>query len=156
MLEDFLENRKFVNMMQKHIAEILEMLMQNNVYFTIVASLDGSKFNPPLPKSVTEDFKPIISFYLSGYTFESAKLLDGTVEFEAGFGEENIGSLVSIKLEHILHIAIDKTPIFINLSIPKNEEESYFEPAEEFEEEGLDRSLQAFLSNPENENLFKK
>ncbi len=68
--------------------------------------------------------------------------------FEAGFGQENIGSFVSVPLSAILQIVIEETPILINLSIPKEPEEK--------DNGGVEKSMEALLSNPENQKLFKK
>lgn len=152
MLEKFLESDIFVRMMRVHGNEIIDLLLQEGVNFTILVSLDGVFFEPQLPKKITKNFKPIITFALSGYTFQSAKVYDKILQFEAGFGAENIGSLVSVHLDHILQIVIDGNPIFINCAIPKIEEEEFEE--EEEKEDRIDKSMKALLSNPKNKNLF--
>ena len=83
---------------------------------------------------------------LSGYTYESAMLDSKKLVFEAGFGRDSIGSLVSVPLSAILQIIIDDTPIFINLSLEEEEIEQ--------EQVKVQRSMEAFLSNPENQKLF--
>lgn len=155
MLERLLESDIFVRMMRIHGSEIIDLLLQEGVNFTIMASLDGVYFEPELPPKITKNFKPIITFALSGYTFQSAKVYDKILQFEAGFGQDNIGSLVSVHLDHILQIIIDGNPIFINCAIPKAEDEMQEqEIMQEDKEAKIDKSMKALLSNPENKSLF--
>lgn len=153
MLEEFLENEIFVNLMKVHVNETVDLLLQEEMGFNILAGLDGVSFEPELPENVLKTFKPIISFNLQNYTLESAMVNEDYLQFEAGFGAENIGSLVSVRLDKILQIVVEGTPILINLSISKSNEEII---EKEEEEEGLEKSMNAFLSNPENDKFFKK
>ena len=66
--------------------------------------------------------------------------------FEAGFGSENFGSVVSVPLLSILQIIIDETPVFINLAIETEKTQEV--KSEEVDEEGLENSMATFLSNP--------
>lgn len=155
MLEKFLESDIFVRMMRVHGSEIVDLLLQEGVNFTVMASLDGVFFDPELPSKITKNFKPIITFALSGYTFESAKVYDKILQFDAGFGEDNIGSLVSVHLDHILQIIVEGNPIYINCAIPATQEdEVYEEEKTEQKEARMDKSMKALLSNPENRKLF--
>lgn len=156
MLEKFLESDIFVHLMRVHVNETIDLLLQEGVHFSILVNLDGVYFEPEPPKEVTDTFKPIISFALSGYTFESAKVYDNILQFEAGFGRDNIGSLVNVHLDKILQISIDKTPILINLSIPKQIDEDEQIQEEKEDDEGIDKSMKAMLSNPENQKFLKK
>jgi len=89
-------------------------------------------------------------FFLAGYTFESTQLYNGKMSFEAGFGSDNFGSLVSLPVEAILQIIIEEIPVFINLSTPPKS------VAKAPKENGLRRSMEALMSNPNNQKLIKK
>ena len=151
MIQDFLENEIFVRLMGVHVHETLELLFQEGIHFSILTNVAEARFDPPLPEHVTRNFKPITMFVLAGYTFESASVDDKRLQFEAGFGSDNLGSLVTIPLHSILQIIIEETPILINLSIPSRSTlESYPDNG------GVKKSMNALLSNPENESLFRK
>jgi len=72
------------------------------------------------------------------------------MSFEAGFGSDNFGSLVSLPVEAILQIIIEEIPVFINLSTPPKN------VAKAPKENGLRRSMEALMSNPNNQKLIKK
>jgi hypothetical protein len=148
MLQNFLENEAFVRLMRLHVKETLALLFQEGVHFSLLANIAQVKFDPKLPDSITSKFKPITMFVLAGYTFESAQIIDDELVFEAGFGPENVGSFVTVPLGAILQIVIEDTPILINLSIPREPEPK--------SSGGVEKSMEALLSNPENQKLFKK
>lgn len=149
MLEKFLEHEKFVVLMRQHVQSTIRLLLAQNIPFSILANTYKSKFEPELPEEIKSSFKPIISFVLAGYTFESTTIDETKIQFEAGFGPNNIGSVVTIPLDAILQVIVEKTPILINLSIPK-------EVAINENESGVNKSMEALLSNPKNKNLIKK
>ncbi|MCD8478145.1 MAG: hypothetical protein LRY68_09910 [Sulfurospirillum sp.] len=72
------------------------------------------------------------------------------MSFEAGFGNENFGSLVSVSLDAILQIVVEEVPVFINLSTPSKVVNKVPK------EKGIKRSMEALMSNPENQKLIKK
>ncbi|MBE0496684.1 MAG: hypothetical protein IBX45_09760 [Campylobacterales bacterium] len=152
MLQEFLENEIFVRLMRVHIHETLELLFQEGVHFSILTNIAEVDFDPPLPSHITQHFKPITMFVLAGYTYESARVDEQTLVFEAGFGKENMGSVVHVPLGAILQVVIEETPVLINLSIPRENETTAGMP----EKGGVEKSMVALLSNPENEKLFKK
>ena len=151
MLQDFLENETFVRLMRVHVHEVLETLFQNGVNFSLLTNVRVVSFEPDLPEEITANFKPITMFVLAGYTFESASIDDKLLQFEAGFGVENIGSLVTVPLSSILQIVVEDTPVFINLSIPTKKDLAHYPKSG-----GVKKSMEALLSNPENESLLKK
>lgn len=156
MLEEFLESDIFVRLMRVHVSEVIDLLLQEGVEFMILANLEGVYFEPRPPQEVEKNFKPMISFSLANYTLQSAKIYDKILQFEAGFGKENVGSQVSVHLDNILQIIVKDTPIFINLSIPKNKEEQEEMEEKASDEEGISKSMEALLSNPENKKFLKK
>ena len=61
-------------------------------------------------------------FELGNYTLESAFLEDDFLIFEAGFGNENFASTLSVPLSDIIQINLKNQPIFINLSIQEKKD----------------------------------
>lgn len=153
MLIDIVSNPEFGALMQKSIQDLLVHLFEKEQNFGILCKIEELSFDPELPEHIKNEFRPMTLFFLAGYTFESAEFQENTLLFEAGFGSENIGSVVTVPLLSIMQIIIDETPIFINLaqvkSMPKKEKS-------EIKPEGIKNSMSAFLSNPENQKFMKK
>lgn len=150
MLETLIENQEFNGLMKRHASELMEMLLKRGVNFSILTNIADVSFSPPLPESITKSFKPITMFFLAGYTFESTEIYNGVISFEAGFGSDNFGSIVSLPLESVLQVIVEEIPVFINLSTPAKKEE--VKP----KEIGIKRSMDALMSNPQNQKLIKK
>jgi len=150
MLQSVLNDVEFSNEMRRHVKEVLEILLKKGINFSILTNVSEISFDPPLPEEISSSFKPITMFVLAGYTFESCMVDDWGISFEAGFGHENFGSLVSVPMLSVLQVIVDETPILINLSVevPKKPKKD--------KTEGIKRSMEALLSNPENEKLLKK
>jgi len=153
MLIDIVSNPEFGALMQKSIQDLLVHLFEKEQNFGILCKIEELSFDPELPEHIKNEFRPMTLFFLAGYTFESAEFRDDTLLFEAGFGSENIGSVVTVPLLSIMQIIIDETPIFINLaqvkSVPKKDKS-------EIKPEGIKNSMSALLSNPENQKFMKK
>ena len=155
MLENLIEDRKFVNLMQKHLEETIVLLFEKEQNFGVLCKIEDISFSPELPQEMFAEFRPLTLFFLAGYTFETAKIENNMLIFEAGFGSENFGSVVSVPLLSILQIIVDETPIMINLAVSKEVENSM--PKEEsVDERGVKNSMESFLSNPENQKFLKK
>ncbi len=150
MIETLLEHPDFRHLMKRHASEIMEMLLKRGVHFSILTNIADVSFSPTLPEQITKGFKPITMFFLAGYTFESTQLYNGMVSFEAGFGSENFGSIVSFPIEAVLQIIVEEVPVYINLSTPAKQQE----PTKK--EHGVKRSMDALMSNPQNQKLIKK
>lgn len=152
MLIDILKDDAFVELMRRHIEEFLVYLFENDQTFGILCKIEHLTFEPELPEHIRSEFRPMTLFYLAGYTYDSARIDGNHLIFEAGFGAENIGSFVTVPLPSIMQIIIDETPVFINHAI-------YKETANRAEERaggGIENSMAAFLSNPENQKFLKK
>ena len=147
MLQRVLSDPDFSKEMKRHVKKTLEILLSRGTNFSILTNVAEISFEPPLPEDISASFKPITMFVLAGYTFESCIVDDWGVSFEAGFGHENVGSLVSVPLLSVLQIIIEETPVLINLSIDIEEK-----PKEKTK--GIKRSMEALLSNPENKKLL--
>ncbi|PHR59526.1 MAG: hypothetical protein COA44_00870 [Arcobacter sp.] len=154
MLYDVLKDRTYASLMQKHIIEILSHLFDQNQNFGILCKIETLSFNPALPDDITTEFRPMTLFFLAGYTFESATIGQDTITFEAGFGADNLGSVVTVPLLGIMQIIIDETPIFVNLASPTEtkETEAKNNPSEN---SGQKSSMEALLANPENKKFLK-
>lgn len=148
MLQSVLNDAEFSKEMKRHVKKTLEILLQRGVNFSILTNVAEISFEPELPEEIVTTFKPITMFILAGYTFESCIVDDWGVSFEAGFGHTNFGSLVSVPLLSVLQIIIEETPILINLSVD-------IEKEPKVKTQGIKRSMEALLSNPENKKLFK-
>lgn len=149
MLENVLGSADFNALMKRHAAELMEMLLKKGINFSLLTNIADVSFSPPLPEHISKGFKPITMFFLAGYTFESTQIYNGVISFEAGFGSDNFGSLVSLPVESVLQVIIEEIPVFINLSNPPKKEEP--KP----KDNGIKRSMDALMSNPQNKKLLK-
>lgn len=149
MIEVLLGSVDFNTLMKKHATEVMEMLLKRGINFSILTNIADVSFSPSLPEHISKGFKPITMFFLAGYTFESTQIYNGVLSFEAGFGSDNFGSLVSLPVDGVLQIIIEEIPVFINLATPLKKEES--KP----KEDGVKRSMSALMANPENQKLLK-
>ena len=147
MAQRILGDKEFSQMMKMHIADILELLMQRGQFFSILTNIAHVTFDPPLPSHIKTHFKPITLFVVAEYTFESSSIDDEYLYFEAGFGQDNVGSVVTVPLTAIVQILIEETPVFINLAM---------EILEERKEIKIKKSTNIFLKNPENQALIKE
>ncbi len=127
-----LQTTKFRKIKAKHAKELLEFLIPNAEEFDVLCSTDKITFNPELPKHISSAFGEVLVFTLANYTLSTAKIMDNKLTFEAGFGEENIGSVVSVPLSAIIQITEEETPLFINVAatLPKPEPEKTQNPFE--------------------------
>ncbi len=155
MLDNLIEDKDFAKLMQKNIQDLIIFFFQKEQNFGILCKIDNVSFTPELPQDISSEFRPLTLFFLAGYTFESARLEDGYLTFEAGFGSDNIGSVVSVPLLSILQVIVDETPVMINLANLK-EIESASEEVEHIDEKGIENSTASFLANPENSKFLKK
>lgn len=152
MLFEMIKDDAYVALMHKHIEEILAYLFEHQQNFGILCKIEHLSFTPELPEHISSEFHPMTLFYLAGYTYDSANIQEGFLSFEAGFGEENIGSVVHVPLISIVQIIVDETPIFVNLAT-RNEA---INTQTKRKEDGIENSMSSFLSNPENQKFIKK
>ena len=151
MLFDIVKNEAFCNIMRSNIQQLLIYLFEQEQNFGILCKIEQLTFDPELPKHISDEFRPMTLFFLAGYTFESARINDDSLIFEAGFGSENVGSFVTVPLLSIMQIIIDETPIFVNLASPVSLKQNNSD-----NNSGIKNSMSAFLSNPENDKFIKK
>ena len=77
--------------------------------------------------------------------------------FEAGFGRDEFGSVVTVPLLSIVQVIVDETPICINLSVYKEEDDELTKASNSNREDldGEKNSMASFLNNPENSKFLK-
>ncbi|GAA8371341.1 hypothetical protein HpDR4_17500 [Helicobacter pylori] len=152
----------------KHCIEYLQFLSKNHLSFNLLCERDAIDFSPKLPKEIHEKFGSLVLFILAGYTLESLMIDAQSVQFEAGFGPNNIGSVVQVELSGIIQILIkekNENIVLFNrcdsLELFQKEEPPLQEPKKDEREskEWLD-SKEALFSNSKNrailENLHKR
>ena len=145
MTINLFQTPQYRELIQEHIEKTIGYLFEKNQEFALACEIQYVNFSPELPSSIQETFQESVLFILSGYTFESAKLEEGYFSFEAGFGDENFGSIVTVPLLAIKQVFVGDHPIVFNLAQPiikqKTEQKN---------------SMEALLNNPENKKLLKK
>ena len=114
MLESVINDKDFAYLMQKNIQELVIHLFEKEQNFGILCKIEDVSFDPQLPDSINTEFRDLTLFFLAGYTFETARIEDGFLIFEAGFGADNYGSLVSVPLLSVMQVIVDETPILIS------------------------------------------
>jgi len=155
LLEELINDADFAKVIKSNMQDLIVYLFEKNMHFGILCNVDDVSFAPELPEEIRSQLHNMTLFYLAAYTFESAKIEDSCLMFEAGFGAENFGSVVSVPLLSIVQIIVDEQPIFINLSKYKEKQEDK-ELKKEIDEKGVENSMNIFLSNPENSKFIKK
>jgi hypothetical protein len=93
------------------------------------------------------NFAKFTLFSFANYTFESIILTEKYISFEAGFGEENIGSIVKIPYIAIFQIIIDESVLYINPASTM-----VIKKIDEIEQS--QKSKNAFILNAKNKNLI--
>ncbi len=144
MLYDLLQDKELAAILKNHATDLLLYLFEKNQEFGVLADTASITFDPMLPEDIYSKLPEFTLFVLMNYTYESARIHEGNLIFEAGFGPDNFGSVVTIPIEAILQIIVDETPIFVNLtaSVQKQKQQQR-------------DSMEAWLSNPENRRFFK-
>jgi hypothetical protein len=145
MTINLFQTPEYKTLMQEHISRTIGYLFSKDQEFAIACDVKHVHFDPELPSEILKDFKETVLFVLSGYTYESSKLEGEYLSFEAGFGEENFGSTVTIPLLAIKQLFVGENPIILNLAQPT--------PKAEVSKQS---SMEALLNNPENKKLLKK
>ena len=131
---------------QEHIRNTIDFLLDHSTEFGISCETRHIDFDPSLPRELMDSLEGVALFILGGYTFESAYITEDSLHFEAGFGDESFGSLLSIPLLAIKQIYYETYPIAINIT----------EPIRPNPVISTERSMSALLSKPENKRLLKR
>ena len=146
----FLEEYKYKEMIEKHIGEICNFLSEYNAPedgFSIMVKMEVTKFEPELPTSIKDKFHDVTMFTLMNYTFSTIEITDTHISFEAGFGNDNMGAVVTVPLFAILQILHNDSMIYFNpvASVQKFLEEKPTVLADG--EDQKERSMNAFKLN---------
>ena len=153
MLDTVIEDRDFAILMQNNIQDLIIHFFDKEHNFGVLCKIEDVSFEPELPESINDEFRPLTLFFLAGYTFDTARIEEDNLVFEAGFGTDNYGSLVTVPLLSIMQVIIDESPILINLS---NYKEDTKLTKVTKSDNGVKNSMASFLSNPENSKFLKK
>ena len=145
-----IKEREFQEILEAHIKDLLHYLLERDQAFGLLCNLEYVTFDPPLPEDLAQQLKEITLFMIAGYTFESFEIEEHILSFEAGFGPQNFGSVISMPILAVLQILVEETPILINMAQPMADNTT------DKEDSGVKSSLESFLSNPENRKFLKK
>lgn len=154
MLYDIIKSPSFGHLMESQVRDMLIYLFENNQNFGVLCNIEAVHFDPILPSYISDEFRGMTLFFLAGYSFESARIDEDMLLFEAGFGAENFGSFVSVPLVSIVQVIVDDTPVMVNLALPSPKTET--QKSAKVNDEGVQNSMSALLSNPENQKFMKK
>ena len=145
MTINLFQTSEYKTLMEEHISKTIHYLFEKNSEFAIACEIEYITFSPELPANILETFKETVLFIISGYAFETAKLEEGYLSFEAGFGENNFGSTVTVPLLAIKQIFVGDNPIVMNFAQPLKKKVA-----------SSKNSMEALLNNPENKKLLRK
>jgi len=151
MTINLFQTSEYRTLMIQHITQTIGYLFEKNQEFSIACEVKHLTFMPELPRDIKETFKDTVLFILGGYTFESAGLDEEYLTFEAGFGEENFGSTISVPLLAIQQLFVGDNPIVLNLAKPLSPVEKQKKSISQSQKS----SMEALLNNPENKKLLK-
>jgi len=142
MSNKIIDNNLYKDIINNSMKDFITLLFNLNEDFLIICETEFIDFNPELPEEIQKNFNKTVMFAITGYAMETAKLVDDSISFKAGFGEENFASTIIIPLLAIKQIAIEEEIVFINLTQPKKNI--------------IDKSMNALLNNPENKKFIRK
>jgi len=152
MIMDIIQSRDYQVIIQEQIYDIIDYLLAHDNEFSITASIQYASFEPQLPQPIMQTFSEYTMFSLMNYTYTTIELTPTHISFEAGFGAENFGSVVTIPLNAIFQIVLEESILYLNptatvqnLSIDMIEEED-----QELDHKA--KSMNAFMKN--NKDLF--
>ncbi|MEA1982294.1 MAG: hypothetical protein U9N39_02015 [Campylobacterota bacterium] len=153
MLENVIDEKGFAQIMKRSIQDVIIHFFESEQNFGILCKIEEIDFDPVLPEEISKEFRPLTLFFLAGYTFDTARIENEMLIFEAGFGSDNFGSVVQVPLLSIMQVIVDETPVLINLSVYK--EKSEIKREEIKDDKGVKNSMASFLNNPENSKFLK-
>ena len=140
MIKDIIENEEYKNLVEKQIKENILFLVEKNQEFSITANIEPITFTPELPKVIKDQMHKFSLFILSNYTYTTVEIDDDYLTFEAGFGNENFGSVVKIPLHAVFQIIVDESILFINS----------LATVDKFNKDLKKNSFDVFKNNPNN------
>lgn len=147
MIGNIINSEEYKQMVSEQIRELIEYLLNIDQEFALTANIKGVEFSPKLPLPIRKQLAPFSLFVLANYSYQSIVLEDEVIRFEAGFGKENFGSIVTIPFSAIFQIIVDESILYIN---PAATVEKHFTSIVEQKQ----RSFDAFKKNTPNKDLF--
>jgi len=151
MITKILQNKDYNELVVSQVRDLFMLLVDITENFSVTANLNGVNFDPELPEVIQNTLAQYTLFSLANFTFESIMLDDNYISFEAGFGAENFGSVVTIPYSAIFQIIADESILFVN---PVATIEKKFEIDIEEASDQEKRSRSAFMMNPKNKDLI--
>ena len=140
MIKNIIEDEEYKNLIENQIKETVFFLLEKNQEFSITANIEPVTFTPELPSVIRNQMHKFSLFTLSNYTYTTVQIDDDYMSFEAGFGNENFGSVVKIPLHAIFQIVVDESILYIN-SVAT---------VEKFNKDLKKNSFNIFKNNPNN------
>ena len=140
MIRNIIEDEEYKNLIEDQIKETVFFLLEKNQEFSITANIEPVTFTPELPSVIRNQMHKFSLFTLSNYTYTTVQIDDDYMSFEAGFGNENFGSVVKIPLHAIFQIVVDESILYIN-SVAT---------VEKFNKNVKKNSFDVFKNNPNN------
>ena len=140
MIKNIIEDEEYKNLIENQIKETVFFLLEKNQEFSITANIEPVTFTPELPSVIRNQMHKFSLFTLSNYAYTTVQIDDDYMSFEAGFGNENFGSVVKIPLHAIFQIVVDESILYIN-SVAT---------VEKFNKDLKKNSFNIFKSNPNN------
>jgi len=120
---ELFQNKNYKDLTSKQVKELMSFLQNNTDGFNVTANIKAVDFNPELPKNIADSLNQYTLFVLANFTFSSLVIKDNHLEFEAGFGAENFGSVCTVPYFSVFQLGIDDSILFIN---PVATVEKYF------------------------------
>jgi hypothetical protein len=140
MINDIIESEEYKQLVEIQIKETILFLLNKNQEFSITANITPISFEPELPKTIKDQMHKFSLFILSNYTYTTVQVNNEYVSFEAGFGNENFGSVVKIPLHAVFQIIVDESILYINS----------LATVEKFNKDLKRNSFNIFKNNPNN------
>lgn len=144
MINNIIEDTNYKNIVTYQIKDVINFILDKNIEFAITANINAIDFKPELPGSIYSKLSKFSLFVLSNYTYSTIKIEDDTISFEAGFGAEGFGSVVTIPLYSVFQVIVEESILYVN-SVATVEK---FNNSEE-------KSKNIFKNNPNNKKLIK-
>ncbi|MEA3384373.1 MAG: hypothetical protein U9Q20_06865 [Campylobacterota bacterium] len=152
MITDIIEDRNYKAIVENQIYDTIDFLLDKDQEFSLTANIEAVSFNPPIPDTIAGSFSKFTLFTLANYTYESIQLTQDDISFEAGFGSENFGSVVTIPLAGIFQIVIDESILYLNPTATV--QKHFIKNVLDEDENQESRSKNAFKLNTKNKKLF--
>lgn len=145
MTINLFQTPEYKTLMAEHIYKTIDYLFSKDQELAVACEVKHLTFEPELPVHIKEGFEETVLFILRGYTLESSTLEEEYFTFEAGFGEENFGSTITVPLLAIQQLFVGDNPILLNFA----KHTSLTKPTEK-------NSMESLLRNPENKKFLSK